>query len=501
MTTQQDQHAALLVGGAGLAQRSEFVAALLDSLADGIAACDAEGRLVLFNRATERIHGQTIEAVDPERYAEHYGLYDADGATLLATDQIPLLRALRGETVENVPQVIAPPGGAVRRVSCTGRQLVDDDGNVLGAVVAMHDETDRIEALEQLAARAADLAVARSDRQRLARLEVLQEVSLELLDNQRDSDTMTVAANAALRLFAAEGAEVSWWMPGFPRRTVLVGERDGEALDVPVDGGDAGHGRIEVWRDDGWSGEERALLAQFSVVAGHTARSRSLHRRLARSETLRLRDQLLAAVSHDVQTPIATILGLSEALAAGSIEGHEVQRVGVALQRQARTLRHLAQGFLDHGRIGANQDLLLRPVDVHLPDVVSAAASLFDAHGRTEVGAPPAGLPPVHADPGRIEQVLVQLLDNAHRHAQGPVSVVLLRRSDSVVVQVRDHGPGLGDDPAELLRADDAGGGDRAGVGLPLCRRLVELMGGTLDAHEHPTGGAVLEVVLPQARR
>lgn len=492
-------HIPLRANAAGLARRSEFVGALLDSLADGIVACDPEGTLVLFNHATERLHGLPAEPLPAEQWAEHYDLYDADGETLLETAQVPLFRALRGEEVHRVPLVIAPHDGPVRRVSCTGRQLVDADGTVLGAVVAMHDETDRIEALEQLAARAADLAVANTDRRRLEQLEVLHDVSLELLDNERTSDTMTVAANAALRLFEAEGAEVSWWMPGFPRRTVLVGERDGEALEVPVDGGDAGHGSLEVWRSGGWGGEDRALLAQFSVVAGHAARSRSVHRRLARSETLRLRDQLLSAVSHDVQTPIAAILGLSEALAAGNVDAHEVQRVGIALQRQARTLRHLAQGFLDHGRIGADQDLLLRPVDVHLPAVVQAAASLFEAHGRIEVVAVPGGLPMVHVDPGRLEQVLVQLLDNAHRHAEGPVRVVLLRRSDSVVVQVRDRGPGLGEDPARVLNVDT--GGDRAGVGLPLCRRLVELMGGTLDAHDHPAGGAVLEVVLPQVRR
>lgn len=497
MTTDQVRPASLRLDAAEFAQRSEFVAALLDSLADGIAACDADGNLVLFNRSTERLHGLLAEPVPPERCAEHYGLYDADGETLLETEQIPLFRALRGEVVENVPQVIAPADGAVRRVSCTGRQLVDDDGQVLGAVVAMHDETDRIEALEQLAARAADLAVAGRDRQRLERLEILHDVSLELLDNERTSDTMSLAANAAMRLFRAEGVEVSWWMPDFPRRTVLVGERHGEALDVPVDGGDAGHGRIEVWCDDGWSSEDRALLAQFSVVSGHAARSRSLHQRLARSETLRLRDQLLAAVSHDVQTPIATILGLSEALAAGNVDTDEVSCVGAALQRQARTLRHLTQGFLDHGRIGAHQDLLLRPVDVDLLDVVSSAASLFELHDRLEITAVPDDLPLVLTDPDRLEQVLVQLLDNAHRHSDGPVRVALLRRSDSLVVQLRDHGPGLGADPGRLLRADVAGS-ERAGIGLPLCRRLVELMGGTLDAHDHPDGGAVLEVVLPQ---
>ena len=147
---------------------------MLDSLAEGIVACDAEGRLVLFNQATVQFHGLPASALPASEWAEHYDLFDADGRTPLTMDEIPLFRALRGEVVRDVPLVIAPAMGAVRHVLCSGRQIHDDNGVLLGAVVAMHDITEQLAA----EARARDAAVERAHTERLQQL---HHASLRLL--------------------------------------------------------------------------------------------------------------------------------------------------------------------------------------------------------------------------------------------------------------------------------------------------------------------------------
>ncbi len=123
----------------------EFLKAVLDSVEDGIVACDAEGRLTVFNQATRDFHGLPPQTLDMEDVATHYDLYMADGKTLMTAEDIPLFRALRDEVVQDVEMIIAPKQGNKRRLVANGRALYDSRGTKLGAVVAMHDITERYE--------------------------------------------------------------------------------------------------------------------------------------------------------------------------------------------------------------------------------------------------------------------------------------------------------------------------------------------------------------------
>jgi signal transduction histidine kinase len=105
-------------------------------------ACDAEGRLRLFNAATRRMHGLPAESLPPDRWAEYYHLYEADGTTPMPTDRVPLLRAWRGEAVADAELVIRAAGRPDRYVLCSGEQLRAGDGTPFGAVVSMRDMTE-----------------------------------------------------------------------------------------------------------------------------------------------------------------------------------------------------------------------------------------------------------------------------------------------------------------------------------------------------------------------
>ena len=134
---------------AALHREREFLAALLENMEDGIVACDAEGVLTLFNRATREFHGLPDEPLPAERWAEHYDLFLADDETRMAREDIPLFRALQGERVRNAEMVIAPKHGPRRRLTASGRALFSASGEKLGAVVVMHDITTQRQAEEE----------------------------------------------------------------------------------------------------------------------------------------------------------------------------------------------------------------------------------------------------------------------------------------------------------------------------------------------------------------
>ncbi len=134
---------------AALHKEREFLEALLENMEDGIVACDAEGVLTLFNRATREFHGLPNEPLPAQSWAEHYDLFSADGETLMAREDIPLFRALQGERVRHAEMVIAPKHGPRLRLTASGRALFSASGEKLGAVVVMHDITTQRQAEEE----------------------------------------------------------------------------------------------------------------------------------------------------------------------------------------------------------------------------------------------------------------------------------------------------------------------------------------------------------------
>jgi two-component system cell cycle sensor histidine kinase/response regulator CckA len=125
-----------------LERERKFLRALLDSLDAGVVACDQDGMLTLFNRATRELYGMQEQLIPPEQWTSHYKLYQADGETPLATEQIPLHRALRGEHLRHAQITIRHREGAARTLVVSGQPIIDDGGEKLGAVVTMQDVTE-----------------------------------------------------------------------------------------------------------------------------------------------------------------------------------------------------------------------------------------------------------------------------------------------------------------------------------------------------------------------
>jgi diguanylate cyclase (GGDEF)-like protein/PAS domain S-box-containing protein len=133
-----------------LRQEEEFLRVLLDTLDEGIVACDAQGRLTIFNPAARRLHGLEPDVEPIGRVPSSRMLRHPDGSPI-DPEESPLLLAMAGERLHNVEILLAPHDGEQRKVSVNGQALVDEDGWKLGAVVAMHDVTEQKRNEERLA--------------------------------------------------------------------------------------------------------------------------------------------------------------------------------------------------------------------------------------------------------------------------------------------------------------------------------------------------------------
>jgi diguanylate cyclase (GGDEF)-like protein/PAS domain S-box-containing protein len=125
-----------------LRQKQELLDAVLETVDMAVAACDADGSLTLFNRAAREFHGLDAAAIPMAEWSSYYSLYAEDGQTPLTLETLPLVRALRGEHVQDVPMTIVTAGTAPRRVLASGRALKCASDKPLGAVVAMKDVTE-----------------------------------------------------------------------------------------------------------------------------------------------------------------------------------------------------------------------------------------------------------------------------------------------------------------------------------------------------------------------
>lgn len=132
----------------GLIRQQEFSRALLESMADGVVACDGDGVLTLFNRTAREWHGMDPLRLPPEEWAGHYDLFHLDGTTPLSADEVPLARAFKGETVVDAGMSIVAKGQAARFILANGGVIRDESGKKLGAVAVMRDVTElrRVEA-------------------------------------------------------------------------------------------------------------------------------------------------------------------------------------------------------------------------------------------------------------------------------------------------------------------------------------------------------------------
>jgi PAS domain S-box-containing protein len=235
--------------------------------------------------------------------------------------------------------------------------------------------------------------------------------------------------------------------------------------------------------------------------------------RTAAAEASRAKDEFLGMVSHELRTPLNAILGWSAMLSSGKLDEAATRRALATVDRNARAQAKLVEDLLDVSRIVSGKLALdVRPtemaaiLDAAIESIRPAASA---KHLDVSVAMTPH-LGKVAADPARLQQVLWNLLSNAVKfaHDDGRIAVEAQSCDGQIEVTISDDGPGV--DPGflpfifERFRQADSSttrkhGG--LGLGLAICRHLVEMHGGTISARSDGLGkGASFTVCLPRAR-
>jgi signal transduction histidine kinase len=249
------------------------------------------------------------------------------------------------------------------------------------------------------------------------------------------------------------------------------------------------------------------LLVGFAAQAAAALDRERLRTQAAQAEALaegnRMRTALLAAVSHDLRTPLASIKASASSLRQTDVQLTPDDQADLlaTIDDNADRLDALIGNLLDMSRLhtGSLQPFL-RPTAID--EVAPVALRGLDASAKLEI-AVPDGLPLVRADPGLLERVLANLFSNALRHSPPSQPPVLRARQlhDRVLLEVVDHGPGVPDEQKERIfepfqRLDGHHGG--VGLGLAVAKGFAEAMGGTITAADTPYGGLTIKVTLPR---
>ncbi|MFE9130120.1 DUF4118 domain-containing protein [Streptomyces sp. NPDC007148] len=252
--------------------------------------------------------------------------------------------------------------------------------------------------------------------------------------------------------------------------------------------------------------EDRRVLAAFAAQAAVVLDRRRLQEEAEQARTLaegnRIRTALLAAVSHDLRTPLAGIKASVSSLRSDDVEWSDQDRAELleAIEEGADRLDHVVGNLLDMSRL---QTGTVTPIvrEIDLDEVVPMALGGVP-EDSVELDIPET-LPMVLVDKGLLERVVANLVENAVKYSpqDQPVLVSASALGDRVELRVVDRGPGVPDEGKERIfepfqRYGDAPRGAGVGLGLAVARGFTEAVGGTLNAEDTPGGGLTMVVTL-----
>jgi signal transduction histidine kinase len=233
--------------------------------------------------------------------------------------------------------------------------------------------------------------------------------------------------------------------------------------------------------------------------------------RRAAEQAAHARDEFLSIASHELRNPVAGIKGTAQLLRrmrrSGRLDDERLDRYLTSIEVGSQRLTTLTEDLLDVSRLQQGVlPLRLRRTDLValIQDIVARLPEHVRPRVRTDLAD---GLQPVQVDPDRVEQVIVNLLDNADKYAPGrePIQVSLAEEGGGLLLRAQDHGIGLPIGAAERIfqpfgRAANAQAANIPGLGLGLyiCRQIAERHGGKLWAESDGEGrGTVLSLWLP----
>ena len=494
-------------------ERREVLRVTLGSIGDGVITTDVEGRVTYLNEVAAQLTGWTLKDVIGQPLDNVFRIINE---TTRQPVENPAARALREGIVVGLANhtVLIERNGAERPIDDSAAPIRDEQGIVSGCVLIFRDVTaqrrmERERASQFLTARLLASIVESSDD--------------AIISKSLDSVIQSWNA-AAERLFGysaqeAVGRHISLVIP--PER---IAEEDHIIARLKA-GQRIEHFETERVRSDG-----RRILVSLTVspirdeagnVVGASKIARDITDRKRVEDTLfklatdlseadRRKDEFLATLAHELRSPLAPLANMLEILKRAGGDPEVVQRAQEVMERQLGQLIRLVDDLLDLNRITHNR-LELRHSDVELSSVihqaVEACRPFADSAGHDLRVTLPAEPIHVRADPARLAQVVGNLLNNSCKYTRpgGKIWVNAECRGAEAVLTIKDTGIGIPPDKLDSIfdmftqvgrSTERAHGG--LGIGLTLVKRLVQMHGGSVEAHSDGEGhGSEFVVRLP----
>jgi len=256
---------------------------------------------------------------------------------------------------------------------------------------------------------------------------------------------------------------------------------------------------------------DRRVLGAFAAYAGIALEQQRLAAEAEAARPIaaadRMRTALLAAVSHDLRTPLASAKAAVTSLRSSDMhwDAADSAELLATADESLDRLTRLVGNLLDMSRLQAGA-LSLFPRPSGLDEIVAMALDAIGPAGRDITVEIPEALPAVKADPAILERVVVNLAENALRYSPAgkPPLLAASALGDRVELRVVDRGRGIPEGDRERMfvpfqRLGDTDNTTGVGLGLALSRGLTEAMGGTLAAEDTPGGGLTMTISLPAA--
>jgi PAS domain S-box-containing protein len=525
------------------------LAAIVESSDDAIVTKDLTGIITSWNAAAARMFGYTAE----EAIGQSIRMLIPDD--LQDEEDMVLARIRAGVKIDHYETVRQRKDGSRFSISLTVSPIRDDYGTIVGASKIARDVTERtrlMAAVRENALNSEKLgevgAVVASSLSRDAIIQKVTDIARELTHAEYGAFFYNVtdpASGDAYLLYTLSGAprEAFSNVPQ-PRATALFGPTfrgDGPVRidDVtedprygrnpPYNGMPEGHLPVRSYLAVPVKDFSGAVLGGLFFAHSQPGVFTAQHERLAvgvaswasvalenarlyedAQAANRMKDEFLAVLSHELRTPLNAIVGYSRLLRGGILEGEKASRGLETLERNATWLTQIVEDVLDVSRIVSGKIRLdVQPVELPLiiDNAVATIQPAADAKGvRLQTIVDPQ-VGPVSGDPGRLQQVVWNLVSNAVKFTprRGRVQVRLERVNSHVEISVSDTGIGIRPDflphVFERFRQAESGTTRKTGglgLGLAIVRHIVEMHGGTVDAFSAGENqGATFRVGLP----
>ncbi|MEP6874682.1 MAG: response regulator [Burkholderiales bacterium] len=502
-----------------LQNQTRILQSILDSMGDSVTVADEHGRLLLVNPAAERMVGHAVTHGDYSAWTRQFRLYLPDRVTPCPAPELPLARAIRGESCDDVELYIAGPMMPEGRwLSASARPLTDKAGVARGGVAVFSDVTARRHADEEI--RTLNFSLEQRVLARTAELERSRNALQAIIENVpaavfvKDLDGRYLRHNARLtEIFGRPGES----FVGLPDDAVIdhatASRMAAEDRRVASEGrvlssehhmrGADGHLRTYQTHIFPLQDAHGKSYAVGGISLDITDLKQAQH---AAEAATQAKSEFLANMSHEIRTPMNAILGMSYlALQSGlNPQQHNyIQKVHAS----AESLLGIINDILDFSKIEAGK-LDMESIPFNLTDVMDNLGSLVglkaDEKGLELLFVQPPELPTaLVGDPSRLGQVLINLGNNAVKFTErGDVLVaieVIARDAASVQLRFEVRDTGVGMEPEQQQRLfqpfsqADASTSRRyggTGLGLAISRHLVRLMGGELGVDSAPAHGS-----------